>query len=70
MIATRFLAKGCLAHRQTPQALSWRDVEDSMRHRIATDEDLAASTINRHRRRRQAMESSYRKQVAMLSASD
>ncbi len=74
MIATLFLAKERIAHRETAELLSCRDLVDIMRHRlptkIVTDEDLAASLIDRHRRRRQAMESAYRMQAAMLSASD
>ena len=74
MIATMFLAKERIAHRETAELLSCRDLVEIMRHRlptkIVTDEDLAASIIDRHRRRHQAMESAYRKQAAMLSASD
>ena len=74
MIATMFLAKERIAHRDTAELLSCRDLVEIMRHRlptkIVTDEDLAASIIDRHQRRRQAMESAYRKQAAMLSASD
>ncbi|ACV34753.1 transposase [Candidatus Accumulibacter phosphatis] len=74
MIATMFLAKERIAHRDTAELLSCRDLVEIMRHRlptkIVTDEDLAASIIDRHRRRRQAMESAYRMQSAMLSASD
>ena len=74
MIATMFLAKERLAHRETAELLSCRDLIEIMRHRlptkIVTDEDLAASIIDRHRRRHQAMESAYRMQAAMLSASD
>jgi SRSO17 transposase len=74
MIATMFLAKERIAHRETAELLSCRDLVDIMRHRlptkIVTDEDLAASISDRHRRRRQAMESAYRMQAAMLSASD
>ena len=69
-----FLAKERLAHRETADLLSGRDLVEIMRHRlptkIVTDENLATSIIHRHRRRRQAMESAYRKQAAMLSASD
>jgi SRSO17 transposase len=74
MIATLFLAKERIAHRDTAELLSCRDLVEIMRHRlptkIVTDEDLAASIIDRHRRRHQAMESAYRMQAAMLSASD
>lgn len=74
MIATTFLAKERMAHRETAELLSCRDLVDIMRHRlptkIVTDHDLAESIIDRHRRRRQAMESAYRKQTAMLAASD
>ncbi len=74
MIATMFLAKERLAHRETAELLSCRDLVEIMRHRlptkIVTDEDLAESIIDRHRRRRQAMESAYRMQADMLSASD
>lgn len=44
-----------------------------MRHRpptkTVTDDELEASIIDKHRRRFQAMESPYRKQANMLSAS-
>ena len=74
MIATMFLAKERMAHRATAELLSCRDLVEIMRHRlptkIVTDEDLAESIIDRHQRRRQAMESAYRKQAAMLSALD
>jgi len=54
--------------------LSCRDLVEIMRHRLPTkivpDEDLAKSIIDRHQRRRQALESAYRTQAAMLSASD
>jgi len=55
--------------------LSCRDLVEIMRHhrlptKIVPDEDLAKSIIDRHQRRRQAMESAYRTQAAMLSASD
>ncbi|MEF8727048.1 MAG: hypothetical protein V5B34_02320 [Accumulibacter sp.] len=67
-------SKERIAHRETVELLSCRDLVEIMRHRlpikIVTDEDLAESIIDRHRRRRQAMESAYRKQVAMLSASE
>ena len=60
--------------RDTADLLSCRDLVEIMRHRlptkIVTDEDLAASIIDRHRRRHKAMESAYRKQAAMLSALD
>ena len=73
MIATMFLAKERIAHRETAELLSCRDLVDIMRHRlptkVVTDEDLAASISDRHRRRRQAMESAYRMQAAMLSLS-
>jgi len=69
-----FLAEERMAHRETAELLSCRDLVEIMRHRlptkIVTDEDLAASIIDRHRRRRQAMESAYRQQAAMLSASN
>ncbi len=72
MIATMFLAKERIAHPETVELLSCRGLVEIMRHRmpikIVTDEDLAESIINRHRRRRQAMKSAYRKQAAMLSA--
>jgi len=59
--------------RDTADLLSCRDLVDILRHRlpakVVTDEDLAASIIDRHRRRHQAMESAYRKQAAMLSGS-
>jgi hypothetical protein len=72
MIATMFLAKERIAHRETAELLSCRDLVEIMRHRlpikIVTDHDLTEAIIDRHRRRRQAMESAYRKQAAMLSA--
>ena len=74
MIATVFLAKERMAHRETAELLSCRDLVEIMRHRlptkITTDQDLGASVIDRHRRRRQAMESAHRQQAAMLWASD
>jgi hypothetical protein len=49
-------------------------VLDIMRHKlpnkIVTDEDLATSIIDRHKRQHQAMESAYRRHAAMLKAFD
>ena len=74
MIATMFLAKERMALRDTADLLSCRDLVEIMRHRlpakITTDEDLAISITERHQRRRQAMESAFRRQADMLSASD
>ncbi|MCP5227434.1 MAG: IS701 family transposase [Candidatus Accumulibacter sp.] len=74
MIATMFLAKERLAHRDTADLLSCRDLVEIMRHKlplkIVTDEDLAASIANRHTRRRRAMDSAYRRQQEMHSASN
>ena len=70
MIATMFLAKERLAHRDTANLLSCRDLVEIMRHKlptkIVTDEDLAASINDRHQRRRKAMDAAYRRQAAML----
>ncbi len=73
IIATMFLARERMAHRETAELLSWRDVVAMMRHRlpikIVADEGLAESIIdNRHLRRRQAMESTDRTQAAILTA--
>ena len=74
MIATMFLAKERIAHRDTADLLSCRDLVEIMRHKlplkIATDEDLVASIADRHTRRRRAMDSAYRRQAEMLSASN
>ena len=74
MIATMFLDKERMAHRETAELLSCRDLIEIMRHRlptkIVTNEDLEASIIDRHRRRRQAIGSAHRTQSVMLSASD
>jgi len=63
MIATLFLAKERIAHRDRAELLSRRDLAEIMRPRlpatILTAEDLAASTVDRHRRRRQAWVSAY-----------
>jgi hypothetical protein len=60
VIVTMFLAKERIAHRETAELLSCRDLVQIMRHRlptkIITDEDRAESIIDRHRRRRQAMD--------------
>lgn len=49
MIATMFLAKERLAHRDTADLLSCRDLVEIMRHKlpskIVSDEDFAASII-------------------------
>ena len=36
MIATMFLGKECMAHRETAELLSWRDWVEIMRHRQAS----------------------------------
>jgi len=69
-----FLTKERIAQRETAELLSCRGLVKIMRHRlptkIVTDEDLAESIIDRHGRRRQAMESDCRKQATMLQASE
>lgn len=73
MVALMFLAKECLANRETADLLSCNDLIEIMRHKlptkIETDADLVASIEDRHRRRQLAMNFAYRKQVAILSAS-
>lgn len=73
MIALMFLAKERLAHRDTDSLLSCNDLVQILRHKlpakIETDADLVTTIQNRHRRRRDAMESAYRKQAATLAAS-
>ena len=73
-IALMFLAKERLANRQTAAFLSCRDVVEMLRHRlpskIVSDEALVQSIVDRHKRRRQAMDSAYRRQAAILNASD
>jgi SRSO17 transposase len=73
MVALLFLAKERLANRETANLLSCNDLVEIMRHKlptkIETDADLVASIENRHRRRQLAMDSAYRKQAAILSAS-
>ena len=72
-IALMFLAKERLANRETAKLLSCRDVVEMLRHRlpakINSEDDLVASIVERHERRRQAMESAYRRQAAILAAS-
>jgi SRSO17 transposase len=74
MIALMFLAKERLANRETAELLSCNDLVEIIRHKlpckIETDADLAASIEDRHRRRQLAKDFAYRKQVAILSASD
>ncbi|HRD89808.1 MAG TPA: hypothetical protein PL117_01740 [Accumulibacter sp.] len=74
MIATMFLAKERLAHRDTADLLSCRDLVEIMRHKlplkIVNDKDLAASIANRATRRRCAMDSACRRQEEMPSASN
>lgn len=74
MVALMFLAKERLAHRDTADLLSCNDLVEIMRHKlptkIETDADLAASIEDRHRRRQLAKDFAYRKQAAILSASD
>ena len=54
MIATMFLAKERLANCDTADLLSCRDLVEIMRHKLPTkivsDEDLAASIVDRHQR--------------------
>jgi SRSO17 transposase len=73
MVALMFLAKERLANRETATLLSCNDLVEIMRHKlptkIETDADLAASIEDRHRRRHRAMDSAYRKQATILSAS-
>jgi len=73
-IALMFLAKERLANHQTAAFLSCRDVVEMLRHRlpskIVSDEALVQSIVDRHKRRRQAMDSAYRRQAAILNASD
>lgn len=72
-IALMFLAKERLANRETAKLLSCRDVVDMLRHRlpskIDSEDDLVTSIVERHERRRQAMDSAYRRQAAILAAS-
>jgi SRSO17 transposase len=74
MVALMFLAKERLAHRDTADLLSCNDLVEIMRHklptRIETDADLVASIEERHRRRQIAKDYAYKKQAAILSASD
>jgi SRSO17 transposase len=74
MVALMFLAKERLAHRETADLLSCNDLVEIMRHKlprkIETDADLVASIENRHRQRQLAKDFAYRKQAAILSASD
>jgi SRSO17 transposase len=74
MVALMFLAKERLAHSQTADLLSCNDLVEIMRHKlprkIETDADLIASIEDRHRRRQIAKDFAYRKQAAILSASD
>jgi SRSO17 transposase len=73
MVALMFLAKERLALRDTAELLSCNDLVEIMRHKlptkIQTDDDLAASIMDRHRRRQLAKDFAYRKQAAFLSAS-
>ena len=74
MVALMFLAKERLAHRDTADLLSCNDLVEIMRHKLPTktetDADLAASIEDRHRRRQLAKNFAYKKQAAILSASD
>jgi len=73
MVALMFLSKERLANRETATLLSCNDLVEIMRHKlpnkIETDADLVASIEDRHRRRQLALDSAYRKQAAILSAS-
>ena len=72
MVALMFLAKERLAHSETADLLSCNDLVEIMRHKlpskIGSDDGLAAMIKDRHRRRRAARESAYRRQAGMLSA--
>lgn len=74
MIATVFLGKERLAHRDTADLLSCRDLVEIICHKlplkIVTDQDLAASIVDRHTPRHRAMDSAYRRQAEMRSASN
>jgi SRSO17 transposase len=74
MVALMFLAKERLAHRDTADLLSCNDLVEIMRHKlptkIETDANLVASIEDRHRRRQLAKNFAYKKQAAILSASD
>ena len=74
MVALMFLAKERLVHRDTADLLSCNDLVEIMRHKlptkIETDADLVASIEDRHRRRQLAKDFAYKKQAAILSASD
>ena len=74
MVALMFLAKERLARRDTADLLSCNDLVEIMRHKlptkIETDAGLVASIKDRHRRRQIAKEFAYKKQAAILSASD
>jgi SRSO17 transposase len=74
MIALMLLAKERIAHCETADLLSCNDQVEIMRHKrpskIQTDADLVASIQDRHRRRQKAKEFAYKKQAAILSASD
>ncbi len=63
-----------LAHRDTANRLSCRDLVAIMRHKlpqkIVTDQDLAVSIADRHTRRRRAMDSAGRRPAEMPSASN
>jgi len=54
VIATMFLAKARLAHRDTADPLSCLDLVEIVRHepppKTVIDEDLAASTVDRRTR--------------------
>ncbi len=73
MIALMFLAKERLANRQTAELLSCNDLIDILRYKlptkVSTDKALAQMIANRHRRRRTARDSAYRKQLATCAAS-
>jgi hypothetical protein len=66
MVALMFLAKERLAHRETTRLLSCQDLVQIMCHhlpsKIANDESLIASIVDRHRRRKAAMDSAYARQ--------
>lgn len=74
MVALMFLAKERLAHRESADLLSCNDLVQIMRHKLPTkiqsDADLVASIEHRHRRRQIAKDLAYRKQAAILAASD
>lgn len=66
MIAMMFLTKERIACRDTHRLLSCKDIVEILRHKLPSkirdDEDLVLTIAERHRRRRQALNSAYDKQ--------